>query len=113
MVEVVADARNDQTDDDPDQDAGEAEEWAVRQARRLELRTFALVGIEADECASRHGSLSLGVLCTDVPQPIRRSASSRFILSGISYVWSRNLRLVRAPRNGRARRAKRSTPART
>ncbi len=84
MVEVVADTRNDQTDDDPDHDAGEAEERAVRQSRRLELRAVTLAGIEADECASRHGFPLLRVLCSDASCGIRRSASSRFILSGIA-----------------------------
>ena len=82
MVEVVADTRNDQTHDDPDHDAGEADERAVRQSRRLELRTVALAGIEADECASRMGSLSVSCAAM-LPVGVRRSASSRFILSGI------------------------------
>src|SRR4051794_19182978 len=93
MAEVVADTRNDQTDDDPDHDAGEAEERAVRQSRRLELSAVALVRIEADECASRHG-VPLDVLSSDASCGIRQSASSRFILSGIPDPCSWNVRSV-------------------
>jgi hypothetical protein len=68
MVEVVADTRNYQADDDPNRNAGEAEERTVRQSRRLELRTVALARVEADECAPRQGA------------PLSRSIQRRFLL---------------------------------